>query len=148
MPGEYFSGKDCYIAIDVGGSGGSPPMQVLSDLFDVTSIDIAINTDRFIVKPFRAVRAKKVAGLTDETWTLKGPSCTEADEFWQPLSNTVAGKNLPGVMGPYNNAGGQLKYDLLVDVLDYVQQSNSINADGIPEWSVTLQVTNKVQTTF
>lgn len=146
MPGEYFSGKDCHLALDVGGSGGSPPLETLSDLFDITSIDVAVNTDRFVVKPFKAPRAKTIAGLTQETWTVKGPSCIEADEFWAPLSNVA--KNVPGVMGPYNNTTGRLRYDFVCDVLDYVQQSNTVNADGVPEWSVTLSVIAKAQSTF
>lgn len=147
MAGEYFSGKDAHLAIDNAGSGGSDDLTVLSDLFDVTAVDTAPTTDRFLVKPFKAPRIVTIAGHTQELWTIKGPTTIEAGQFFEPMSNLPAGKGKSYVWGPYGNATGQLKYTGTLDVLDYIQHA-TVSADGVPEFSATVSILTKTSGTF
>lgn len=145
MPGEYFSGKDAHLAIE--DSASPPAMTVLSDEFDVTSVDTNPSTDRFTVKPYKAPRAVSIAGHTQELWTIRGPLTAEAVAFFQPMSNTTLGKAKNYIWGPYNNTDGALKFEGTLDVLDFIEHG-PVNADGVPEFSCTVSILTKTAGTF
>lgn len=145
MPGEYFSGKSAYLSIE---DSASPAVAtVLSDEFDVTSVDTSPSTDRFTVKPFRATRPVTKSGFTSETWEIVGPTTSEAIAFFTPMSNLPAGLGKAYIWGPYGNAAGQLKFTGTLDVLDFVPHG-TVNADGIPEFRCTVNILTKVAGTF
>jgi len=145
MPGEYFSGKDAHLAIE--DSSSPPNMTVLSDIFDVVSVDTNPTTDRFIVKPYKATRAVSIAGHTQELWTIRGPLTAEAVSFFQPMANTTLGKARAYIWGPYNNTDGNLKFEGTLDVLDFIEHG-PVNADGVPEFSCTVSILTKTAGTF
>lgn len=148
MPGEYFSGKSAYLAIQDSGSPGSPVVPaLLSSLFDVTSVETNPTTDRFVVKPFRAQRPVSKAGFTTEEWTIVGPTTKEAIDFFEPMSNLPAGLAREYVWGPYGNATGQLQFTGTLDVLDFIPHG-TVNADGIPEFRCTVNILTKTAGTF
>jgi len=144
MAGEYFSGKDAYLAI---ANAGSDALQVLSDLFDVTSVECNPTTDRFTVKPFRATRAVSIAGHTQELWTIRGPLTIEACAFFEPMANLDAGKGQSYIWGPYNNTEDNIKFSGTMDILDFVPHA-TVNADGVPEFACTVSILTKTTGVF
>lgn len=147
MAGTYFSGKDAYLSIAGAGSNGSDFETLLSDEFDVTAVDTAPTTDRFTVKPFRAIRAVSIAGHTQELWTIKGPTTIEAIAFFEPMANTAEGKAKTYTWGPYGNTTGLLQFTGTLDVLDFVPHA-TVSADGVPEFSASVSILTKTAGVF
>lgn len=140
MANEVFSGRDAVVEIDNASN-------VLTDIsINVAELSVESDTEQVPYTTLARPKRVKVAGYSEEDWTIRGPYNPESEAFWRPLAGTTAGKGVDFQVGPFGKANGLLRWTGTANVIHF--ESTGINPDGIEEYEARLSILTKTIGTF